>query len=69
MIDPEVEAGLRDRREAKLYAPVYNGLAAGLAFGGSLFLSFWSAADRPGSLRQLGAGDEQRAGSHALVEK
>ncbi|KAJ7222442.1 glycosyl transferase family group 2-domain-containing protein [Mycena pura] len=31
-VDPDVEAGLRDRREAKLYAPVYNGLAAGLAF-------------------------------------
>ncbi|KAJ7506237.1 hypothetical protein B0H11DRAFT_1904126 [Mycena galericulata] len=28
-----IELGLRDR-EAKLYAPVYNGLAAGLPFGG-----------------------------------
>ncbi|KAJ7100591.1 glycosyl transferase family group 2-domain-containing protein [Mycena belliarum] len=28
----DVEAGLRDQRPAKLYAPVYNGLAAGLAF-------------------------------------
>ncbi|KAJ7434839.1 hypothetical protein B0H11DRAFT_1938194 [Mycena galericulata] len=27
-----IESGLRDRREAKLYAPVYNGLAVGLSF-------------------------------------
>ncbi|KAF7338492.1 Glyco-trans-2-like domain-containing protein [Mycena venus] len=31
-IAPDVESGLRDRREAKLYAPIYNGLAAGLSF-------------------------------------
>ncbi|KAK7015029.1 Glyco-trans-2-like domain-containing protein [Favolaschia claudopus] len=31
-ISADLESGLRDRREAKLYAPVYNGLAAGLAF-------------------------------------
>ncbi|KAJ6551523.1 glycosyl transferase family group 2-domain-containing protein [Mycena capillaripes] len=31
-VGPDLEAGLRDRREAKLYAPVYNGLAAGLSF-------------------------------------
>ncbi|KAJ7254691.1 glycosyl transferase family group 2-domain-containing protein [Mycena haematopus] len=31
-ISPDVESGLRDRREAKLYAPIYNGLAAGAAF-------------------------------------
>nr|GAT50238.1 predicted protein [Mycena chlorophos]GAT50239.1 predicted protein [Mycena chlorophos] len=30
--EADVEAGLRDRREAKLYAPIYNGLAAGLSF-------------------------------------
>ncbi|KAJ7650952.1 glycosyl transferase family group 2-domain-containing protein [Roridomyces roridus] len=28
----DIEAGLRDRRAPKLYAPIYNGLAAGLAF-------------------------------------
>ncbi|KAJ7058150.1 glycosyl transferase family group 2-domain-containing protein [Mycena amicta] len=28
----DIEAGLRDRRDAKLYAPIYNGLAAGLSF-------------------------------------
>ncbi|KAJ7740916.1 glycosyl transferase family group 2-domain-containing protein [Mycena maculata] len=31
-VNADVEAGLRDRRAAKLYAPVYNGLAAGLSF-------------------------------------
>ncbi|KAJ7472250.1 glycosyl transferase family group 2-domain-containing protein [Mycena galericulata] len=31
-VGADIESGLRDRREAKLYAPVYNGLAAGLAF-------------------------------------
>ncbi|KAJ7489449.1 glycosyl transferase family group 2-domain-containing protein [Mycena latifolia] len=31
-VGPDLEAGLRDRRAAKLYAPVYNGLAAGLSF-------------------------------------
>ncbi|KAJ6567737.1 glycosyl transferase family group 2-domain-containing protein [Mycena vulgaris] len=31
-VGTDVEAGLRDRRAAKLYAPVYNGLAAGLSF-------------------------------------
>ncbi|KAJ7705304.1 glycosyl transferase family group 2-domain-containing protein [Mycena rosella] len=31
-VSPDLESGLRDRRAAKLYAPVYNGLAAGLAF-------------------------------------
>lgn len=33
-VSPDVEAGLRDNRAAKLYAPVYNGLAAGVSFGG-----------------------------------
>ncbi|KAJ7040766.1 glycosyl transferase family group 2-domain-containing protein [Mycena alexandri] len=31
-VSADVEAGLRDRRAAKLYAPIYNGLAAGLSF-------------------------------------
>lgn len=32
-VGADLESGLRDRRAAKLYAPVYNGLAAGLSFG------------------------------------
>jgi hypothetical protein len=46
-IAPDVESGLRDRREAKLYAPIYNGLAAGLSFvfigqGVKTLLEEWS---------------------------
>ncbi|KAF8201059.1 glycosyl transferase family group 2-domain-containing protein [Mycena galopus ATCC 62051] len=46
-LGPDVESGLRDRREAKLYAPVYNGLAAGLSFvfigqGVKTLLEEWS---------------------------
>ncbi|KAJ7729356.1 hypothetical protein B0H16DRAFT_1734293 [Mycena metata] len=31
-VSADVEAGLRDRRAAKLYSPIYNGLTAGLSF-------------------------------------
>ncbi|KAJ7634171.1 glycosyl transferase family group 2-domain-containing protein [Mycena polygramma] len=46
-VSPDLEAGLRDRRDAKLYAPVYNGLAAGLSFvfigsGVKTLLQEWS---------------------------
>ncbi|KAJ7905080.1 glycosyl transferase family group 2-domain-containing protein [Mycena leptocephala] len=46
-VSPDVEAGLRDNRAAKLYAPVYNGLAAGVSFvfigsGVKTLLQEWS---------------------------
>ncbi|KAJ6466992.1 glycosyl transferase family group 2-domain-containing protein [Mycena sanguinolenta] len=46
-ISPDVEAGLRDTRAAQLYAPLYNGLAAGLSFifigqGVKTLLEEWS---------------------------
>jgi hypothetical protein len=33
-LDEEMEMEERDKRPVQMYAPVYNGLAAGLAFGG-----------------------------------
>ena len=35
-LDSDVEIDERDKRLVQMYAPVYNGLAAGLAFGRSL---------------------------------
>ncbi|KAF7297159.1 Glyco-trans-2-like domain-containing protein [Mycena indigotica] len=47
IVAADVESGLRDRRDAKLYAPIYNGLAAGLSFvfignGINTILQEWS---------------------------